>query len=76
MKVLIILVCLKMINKVYQNVAKILDSDFNELKTFYHDDEKYHQEKQVTNYGEQTVTKFQLGERQPSMSQRRRPRLL
>lgn len=37
-------------NKVYHNVAKILDADFNELKTFYHDDAKYHQEKKVTNY--------------------------
>ena len=35
---------------VYHNVAKILDADFNELKTFYHDEAMYHQKKQGTNY--------------------------
>ena len=35
---------------VYHNVAKILDADFNELKTFYHDEAMYHQKKQVTNF--------------------------
>jgi hypothetical protein len=35
---------------VYHNAAKILDADFNELKTFYHDEAKYHQKKQNTNY--------------------------
>ena len=37
-------------NDVYHNVAKILDADFNELKTFYHDEARYHQKKQVTNF--------------------------
>jgi hypothetical protein len=37
-------------NKISHNVAKILDVDFIELKTFYHDEAKYHQEKQGTNY--------------------------
>lgn len=35
---------------VYHNVAKILDANFNELKTFYHDEAMYHQKKQGTNY--------------------------
>ena len=37
-------------NMVYHNVVKILDADFNEVKTFYQDEAGYHQEKQVTNY--------------------------
>jgi hypothetical protein len=34
--------------EVYHNVAIILDTDFNELKTFYHDEARYHQQKQKT----------------------------
>jgi hypothetical protein len=34
--------------EVYHNAAKILDADFNELKTFYHDEARYHQQKQKT----------------------------
>lgn len=37
-------------NDVYHSVAIILDADFNELKTFYHDEARYHQQKQVTNF--------------------------
>jgi hypothetical protein len=40
----------KVTNKVDHNVVKILDADFNEVKTFYQDEAEYHQEKQGTNY--------------------------
>jgi hypothetical protein len=40
----------KITNKVAHNVVKILDADFNEIKTFYQDEVGYHQEKQGTNY--------------------------
>jgi hypothetical protein len=40
----------KITNKVEHNVVKILDADFNEVKTFYQDEVGYHQEKQGTNY--------------------------
>jgi len=36
--------------EVYHNVAIILDTDFNELKTFYHDEARYHQQKQKTRH--------------------------
>jgi hypothetical protein len=34
--------------EVYHNAAIILDADFNELKTFYQDEARYHQQKQKT----------------------------
>jgi hypothetical protein len=40
----------KITDKVGHNVVKILDADFNEVKTFYRDEVGYHQEKQGTNY--------------------------
>lgn len=40
----------KITNKVEHNVVKILDADFNEIKTFYQDEAGHHQEKQATNY--------------------------
>jgi hypothetical protein len=48
-------------NDVYHNVAKILDADFNELKTFYHDEARYHQKKQVTNFS--TAWYFDVSEK-------------
>lgn len=47
--------------EVYHNVAKILDADFNELKTFYHDEAMYHQKKQGTNYA--TTWDFDVSEK-------------
>lgn len=47
--------------EVYHNVAKILDTDFNELKTFYHDEAMYHQQKQGTNYA--TTWDFDVSEK-------------
>jgi hypothetical protein len=35
-------------NDVYHNIAIILDADFNEIKTFYQDEARYHQQKQKT----------------------------
>jgi len=46
---------------VYHNAAKILDADFNELKTFYHDEARYHQQKQVTNFS--TAWYFDVSEK-------------
>jgi len=40
----------KITKAVYHNVVKILDTDFNEIQTFYQDEVRYHQKKQVTNY--------------------------
>jgi hypothetical protein len=34
--------------EVYHNIAIIIDADFNEIKTFYHDEARYHQQKQKT----------------------------
>lgn len=36
--------------EVYHNIAIILDADFNELKTFYQDEARYHQQKQKTHH--------------------------
>ena len=47
-------------NGVYHNVVKILDTDFNEVKTFYQDEAGYRREKQVTNYASAWV--FDVGE--------------
>ena len=36
--------------QVYHNAAKILDADFYEIKTFYQDEARYHQQKQKTRH--------------------------
>lgn len=48
-------------NEVYHSIAIILDADFNELKTFYQDEARYHQQKQVTNFS--TAWYFDVSEK-------------
>jgi len=47
--------------EVYHSVAMILDANFNELKTFYQDEARYHQQKQVTNFS--TAWYFDVSEK-------------
>ena len=47
--------------EVYHNIAIILDTDFNELKTFYQDEARYHQQKQKTHRA--STWTFDVGEK-------------